>query len=88
MKSFGFWAKAVDFRDANTPKALKDMSRAMFDNQTWKYGSLFQNCAAAIPYATKLSMYFQVINLPVEFDTSNRAKRILTEYQIVDQETQ
>ena len=29
---------------------------------------------------------FQIINLPVEFDASNRAKRILTEYQIVDQE--
>ncbi len=28
---------------------------------------------------------FQVINLPVEFDASNRAKRMLTEYQIVDQ---
>ena len=28
---------------------------------------------------------FQVINLPVEFDASNRAKRILSEYQIVDQ---
>lgn len=28
---------------------------------------------------------FQVINLPVEFDASNRAKRILTEYQIVDE---
>lgn len=29
---------------------------------------------------------FQVINLPVEFDASNRAKRILSEYQIVDGE--
>lgn len=29
---------------------------------------------------------FQLVNLPVEFDASNRAKRILTEYQIVDQE--
>lgn len=29
---------------------------------------------------------FQVINLPVEFDASNRAKRILSEYQIVDQQ--
>ena len=29
---------------------------------------------------------FQVVNLPVEFDASNRAKRILTEYQIVDGE--
>lgn len=29
---------------------------------------------------------FQVINLPVEFDASNRAKRILQEYQIVDQQ--
>ena len=28
---------------------------------------------------------FQLINLPVEFDASNRAKRILDEYQIVDQ---
>lgn len=28
---------------------------------------------------------FQVVNLPVEFDASNRAKRILQEYQIVDQ---
>jgi hypothetical protein len=27
---------------------------------------------------------FQVINLPVEFDASARAKRILTQYQIVD----
>lgn len=27
---------------------------------------------------------FQLINLPVEFDASNRAKRILSEYQIVD----
>jgi Zn-dependent membrane protease YugP len=29
---------------------------------------------------------FQLINLPVEFDASNRAKRILAEYQIVDAE--
>jgi len=29
-------------------------------------------------------LVFQVINLPVEIDASNRAKRILTEYQIVD----
>ena len=29
---------------------------------------------------------FQIINLPVEFDASNRAKRILTEYGIVDGE--
>ena len=29
-------------------------------------------------------LFFQVVNLPVEFDASNRAKRILTEYQIVD----
>ncbi len=30
--------------------------------------------------------FFQLVNLPVEFDASNRAKRILTEYQIVDGE--
>jgi Zn-dependent membrane protease YugP len=29
---------------------------------------------------------FQVINLPVEFDASNRAKRILVDYRIVDQQ--
>lgn len=29
-------------------------------------------------------LIFQIINLPVEIDASNRAKRILTEYQIVD----
>jgi Zn-dependent membrane protease YugP len=29
-------------------------------------------------------LVFQVINLPVEFDASARAKRILSEYQIVD----
>ncbi len=28
---------------------------------------------------------FQVVNLPVEFDASNRAKQILQEYQIVDE---
>lgn len=28
---------------------------------------------------------FQLVNLPVEFDASNRAKRILNEYQIVDE---
>jgi hypothetical protein len=26
------------------------------------------------------------VNLPVEFDASNRAKQILTDYQIVDEE--
>ncbi len=31
-------------------------------------------------------LVFQVVNLPVEFDASNRAKRILTEYNIVDGE--
>jgi uncharacterized protein len=31
-------------------------------------------------------LVFQVINLPVEFDASARAKRILSEYQIVDQQ--
>lgn len=31
-------------------------------------------------------LFFQVVNLPVEFDASNRAKRILSEYQIVDGE--
>ena len=31
-------------------------------------------------------LVFQVINLPVEFDASNRAKRILRDYQIVDGE--
>lgn len=29
---------------------------------------------------------FQLVNLPVEFDASNRAKRILVEYHIVDEE--
>lgn len=29
---------------------------------------------------------FQLINLPVEFDASNRAKRILPEMNIVDQQ--
>lgn len=28
-------------------------------------------------------LFFQVVNLPVEFDASNRAKALLTEYQIV-----
>jgi len=31
-------------------------------------------------------LFFQLVNLPVEFDASRRAKRILTEYQIVDGE--
>ncbi len=31
-------------------------------------------------------VFFQVINLPVEFDASNRAKQMLTEHQIVDGE--
>ncbi len=31
-------------------------------------------------------LFFQVVNLPVEFDASNRAKRILGELNIVDQE--
>ncbi len=31
-------------------------------------------------------VFFQLVNLPVEFDASNRAKKILTDYQIVDQE--
>lgn len=29
-------------------------------------------------------LFFQVVNLPVEFDASNRAKALLTEYHIVD----
>lgn len=29
-------------------------------------------------------LFFQVVNLPVEFDASNRAKALLSEYQIVD----
>jgi len=29
-------------------------------------------------------VFFQLVNLPVEFDASNRAKALLTEYQIVD----
>jgi hypothetical protein len=29
-------------------------------------------------------VFFQVVNLPVEFDASNRAKKLLTDYQIVD----
>ena len=31
-------------------------------------------------------LFFQVVNLPVEFDASNRAKALLTEYGIVDGE--
>ncbi len=31
-------------------------------------------------------LFFQVVNLPVEFDASARAKQILTEYRIVDGE--
>ena len=31
-------------------------------------------------------VFFQIVNLPVEFNASSRAKRILTEYQIVDQQ--
>jgi len=31
-------------------------------------------------------LFFQVVNLPVEFDASNRAKRVLSELQIVDGE--
>jgi hypothetical protein len=31
-------------------------------------------------------LVFQIINLPVEFDASARAKRILSNYQIVDGE--
>ncbi len=30
-------------------------------------------------------VFFQLINLPVEFDASNRAKRVLTDPGIVDQ---
>lgn len=30
-------------------------------------------------------VFFQVVNLPVEFDASNRAKMILSEYRIVDE---
>ena len=33
-------------------------------------------------------LVFQVINLPVEFDASNRAKRLLTELNIVDAQGQ
>ena len=29
-------------------------------------------------------LFFQVVNLPFEFDASNRAKALLTEYNIVD----
>jgi hypothetical protein len=32
------------------------------------------------------TVFFQLINLPVEFDASARAKRILEEHQIVDAE--
>lgn len=31
-------------------------------------------------------LFFQVVNLPVEFDASNRAKRVLAELNIVDRE--
>lgn len=31
-------------------------------------------------------VFFQLVNLPVEFDASNRAKAILSEYQVVDGE--
>lgn len=31
-------------------------------------------------------VFFQVVNLPVEFDASNRAKKLLSEYRIVDGE--
>jgi Zn-dependent membrane protease YugP len=31
-------------------------------------------------------VFFQLVNLPVEFDASNRAKALLTEYRIVDGE--
>ena len=31
-------------------------------------------------------VFFQIVNLPVEFNASSRAKQILTEYQIVDQQ--
>lgn len=31
-------------------------------------------------------VFFQLVNLPVEFDASNRAKQILTDHQIVDGE--
>lgn len=31
-------------------------------------------------------LFFQLINLPVEFDASNRAKRLLLQYQIIDAE--
>lgn len=31
-------------------------------------------------------LLFQVVNLPVEFDASNRAKQVLADYQIVDQQ--
>ncbi len=31
-------------------------------------------------------LFFQLINLPVEFDASNRAKRLLSEMNIVDAE--
>jgi uncharacterized protein len=37
--------------------------------------------AGVIGYAGLV--FFQLVNLPVEFDASNRAKRLLTEYQIV-----
>lgn len=30
-------------------------------------------------------LFFQVVNLPVEFDASNRAKRLLNEMGIVDE---
>lgn len=51
-------------------------------------GMLFRNPALIMLgiFAFAGLLVFQLVNLPVEFDASHRAKRILSEYGIVDQQ--
>ena len=51
-------------------------------------GVMFQSLVVVIVGVVLFSgvAVFQLINLPVEFDASNRAKSLLTEHEIVDEE--
>jgi hypothetical protein len=49
-------------------------------------GMLFQNTGLILLGLVCFGgvVFFQLVNLPVEFDASNRAKQLLTDFQIVD----
>ncbi len=55
-------------------------------SKTRRTSTPFSNLRQTSPVHRMSLVFFQIVNLPVEFDASNRAKRLLGQLNIIDGE--